>query len=352
MWQFVVGDQGRLDTELTAARNRKATFHLNGPAEASMSIDGRHEQAASITELVTDLHCLRDGLRLYRGRIGPTGDDLDPDQHETTIQTLDYRALLDRRILYDAQTFTGVDQAEILWALIAYTQALPGGDLAITRGSLPAGQPRDRTYDAGKRIGEAAQQLSEVLDGFEWEISPDLEANVWSQRGNDWGVVLDYGGLVSRVSRSVDTRDYANALRVSGDDELTAEVREATGLAARPEGRWDAQHGYTDISLQPTLSQRADWHLQTGQDLQPAYTVTFKPGAWEGPGHVWVGDTCRLIVRSGRIDVDVNLRVHTLSIDIDESGNETVGVTLGGPRPDFRRLLNSPARRLEDLERR
>jgi hypothetical protein len=82
------------------------------------------------------------------------------------------------------------------------------------------------------------------------------------------------------------------------------------------------------------------------------YTVRLKRGGWQGPDHIWLGDTVRLIIPSGRLDVDTTARVHEVAIDIDEDGGETVTLTLGGKRPDFRRWPSAIERRLKNLERR
>src|SRR5690606_9835308 len=88
-------------------------------------------------------------------------------------------------------------------------------------GTSPTGIDRDRTYEAGDSIGQRIQELSEVIDGFDWDISPvsasGLQLDVWHpMRGSDRGVVLIYGGLVAHVQREVNPSDYANALRYTG----------------------------------------------------------------------------------------------------------------------------------------
>lgn len=358
-WQFALGARVLDDPEEEAskARARRVRWRLTEPSEASFTIDGHDAQAELITELVTDLHVYRDGRRLYRGRVGPTQDVVDGRRHTVTVPTGDYRGVLRRRILYDTDqlAWTATDQAAIALGLIDQTQAHVGGDLGITAGlGASTGVARDRTYEPGKAVFEAVQQLSEVINGFDWDIDPDSRALdiYYPQRGENRGVVLDLGGLVTGFTRDVDPSTYANANRVNGDDTVTAEVREATDLATRPEGRWDAQHGYTTISEQATLDERANWQIEQDQLVVPTYTVRLKKGRWEGPDHVWLGDPCKLVLPSGRLAVDTVLRVYEIAVDIDDNGTETVDVTLGGPRPDPRRLATDQLVRLDQLERR
>lgn len=353
-WHITPGLSG--GRELTQARGRKLTARLRGFSEASFVIDGRHEEAAELDELVTDLKVRRNGKILYRGRLGATSDYVSAGGHQVDVATADYRALLRRRILYDADTleWLATDKATIAWELVQQVQAHTGGGLGITDGTSALGVVVDRTYEAGASIGEAIQELAEEGDGFDWDIDPATMAlKVWARRGRTAGVVLDLGGLVSTVRRNVDPSSYANAIRVNGDAALLdIATREAADLASRPEGRWDGQYGDTTIRDATTLAERADWRIGDAQVLQPAYTVTLRPGKWAGPDHIWLGDTCRLVVRSGRLNVNTTLRVFEVSVELDDDGGETVSLTLGAPMPDVRRTLAAQSLRLDQLERR
>lgn len=353
-WHITPGVSG--GRELTRARARRLTARLRAPSEASFVIDGSHEEAAELEELVTDLLIRRSGTVLYRGRMGSTGDTIDVQGHNVEVSTGDYRALLRRRILYDDDTlqWLATDKAAIAWALVQQTQARTGGDLGITNSTTSLATSVDRTYEAGASIGEAIQELAEEGDGFDWDINPGtLALETWAQRGRAGGVVLDLGGLVSSVRRNVDPSSYANAIRVNGDAALLdIATREAADLATRAEGRWDGQYGDTTIRDATTLGERADWRINDAQVLQPAYSVTLRPGKWQGPTHIWLGDTCRLVVRSGRLDVNTTLRVFEVAVELDDNGGETISLTLGAPMPDLRRSLAAQALRLDQLERR
>lgn len=370
-WQFVIGPaSGGHQLALTEAKSRQLVARLTSPSEASFTINGRRSQAGAIAELATDLHVLYsppDGptLILYRGRIAPTSDDLDDKSHTVQVSSLDYRDLLNRRLLYAASTlsWTATDQAEIAWQLLQQTQTLPGGNLGISKGiGNPSGVVRDRAYAAGDSIGQRIQELSELVDGFDWDLTPAspsaLSLDLWASRGADRGVVLEYGGLVTAVKREVRPSDYANAIRVTGDQASggtppTPQERTATDIATRAEGRWDNALTAPGITDTTALSQRADWLLADAQVVQPSYTLTLRRGAWQGPGHIWLGDTVRVVIKSGRLAVTgVPLRVQEIDIQIPEEGIETVQVTVGRPRVNYNRRPAEIFRRLRDVERR
>ena len=85
--------------------------------------------------------------------------------------------------------------------------------------------------------------------------------------------------------------------------------------------------------------------------LVPAYTLTLSAGRW-APADAWLGDTVRLIVKSGRLDVDTEARITAASITIDDNGRETVAPTAGLPPPDVGETLGRTDRRLSRLEAR
>lgn len=376
-WQLVIGPaSGGHELALTEATDRKYTARLGDNSDLSFSIDGRHPQAEGIAELSTDVHLLFTDTNgttiLDRCRIGQTGDDIDENSHKVTVTCLDYRAVLAARRLYsDATlTYTATDQAEIAWTLVEYTQGKTGGNLGIAKGwvgTLPTNVLRnDRTYEAGDSVGDRIKELAELIDGFDWDITPTsasgLRMDVWyPQRGSDRGVVLILGGLAQEVHREPSTAAYANALRytgAAGDDVTpgpTAVESEATDLAsadAFPEGRWDAAFGDDGLTTQAQLDERAAWQLEQSQVGAVAYTVKLQRGAWDGPDHIWLGDTVRLIIPSGRLAVDTAARVHEVAVDMDGNNGETVTLTLGGPRPDFTRWPSAIEKRLKNLERR
>lgn len=368
-WQLVAGPaSGGHELALTFARERKLTFRLGEPSEASFVIDGRHHQASALAELATDVHVIYQpptgpARILYRGRVGATRDSLDADSHAMSVATLDYRAVLERRILWsDSQlTWTATDQAAIARGLLAQTQTRPGGNLGISPGTNLTGVTRDRTYEAGDSIGERIQELSEVLDGFEWDVEPASASGLTlqifhPQRGLNRGVILEYGGLVSTVDRGVDPAGYANAIRVTGRQNdagiaPTPVELAASDIATVPQGRWDKAVG-EDIETQAALQDRAGWQLDQAQIIHPSYTLGLRPGGWRGPDHIWVGDTVRTVIYSGRLLVDANLRVFEISFDIPDTGDEQVSVTVGAPKPDIRRRGARVDRRLANLERR
>lgn len=317
--------------ELTKATGRTTTWRLDGPATAQFTIDGRADEAAGIVALATDLTCYRDGVKLFRGRIGPETDDIGPSTHRAQFAALDYRGMLGYRQTGAAgAAYAATAAGVIALNLVTTSQALSGGNWGITAGlGTATGTSRDRTIDPGKHVDESINEMGRLDLGYEWEIDAELALNLWHpQRGANNGVVLDYGGAISRINRQLDPKDFANSYLVTGSQGLTPVAAVTAGIGADARGRWETSAGYPTIVEQPTLNARGPWVLAQASTLRPTYTVTLAPGRWQGRSHIWLGDTVKLGARSGRLNIGDLFRVAEISVQPGDDGTETVSMGL------------------------
>jgi hypothetical protein len=357
-WQFLAYPAASASAlgELTELRDCVISWPLTEPAEASFVLDGRHELAALVDELVVDLVILRDGVPVFRGRIGATGDDIDEDEHRATFAAVDYRGLLtDTRILLTSQVFSAVAQGSIVRSLIALTQGQSGGALGISATSTTVpdtATARTITFDPGRTIGESINDLAKLDNGFDWWIGADRVAWLASPaRGTTRDLVLEYGSTVSKVRRTFDPTDFGNVIMATGADGVTPQVATAANIATRPEGRIERLESLPDITSTTVLSSLATKALAVRSTVLAAYTVTLKPGIW-APGDLSPGDTTLLVVRSGRLDVTISERVSLINVSIGEdAASETVEVTVGAIPASLIRDLRALTKRMTRVER-
>ncbi len=318
--------------ELTLARSRRLTVRLDGTPDAQFTLDATSDEAADIVALATDLVIYRNGVKQFRGRIAPEQGTLSPRSRLIQFSAIGYRGLLNTRLMRAATgggpalTFTGVDQAQIAWQLIDDAQDRPGGDWGITEGiGTTSGVLRDRTdWQPGKPIGDCVTELLNTDDGGDWEISPDLELNRWfPTRGENRGV-LDYGGVLAQVDRTLQPADFGNAGIITGSAETIPATFEIAGIGTDPRGRWEIAEAFPSVVLQSTLDDRAAWLAAESGILRPVHSVRFRPGRWEGPDAVWVGDVVTLAVNRGRFTVNLPHRVAELTFTLSDNGVETV----------------------------
>ena len=65
-----------------------------------------------------------------------------------------------------------------------------------------------------------------------------------------------------------------------------------------------------------------------------------------------MGDTVPLIIQSGRINVNSNVRVLGITFDVGDDGEEDISLTVGRPDITFSDLLIGPVRDVNALSRR
>jgi microcystin-dependent protein len=353
--RFIVLDSsGNTLGELASARSRTVQFAVDGAATATFTLPGTHPDAKLVAELASDLLVYRNGVKLFRGRVGTSSDTLTADTHTVAFSAVDYRGMLDRRILWSDSplSFRSVDQGQIAWAMIADTQRRPGGNFGIVQGAgTVTGVARDRDYTPGQKIGEAIAQLGEVIGGFDWEIDANLAFNVfYPQRGQATGIPLVYGQQISGATRQVTSTNFNTALRYQGDPAATTAV-EIADASFGPAGRWEAAVGNPDLKLQTSVLSTAQGDLAVSDQLVPNYQVDLLEGWWQ-PGNLWLGDTVSLYIRSGRLDVEgAAFRVAGINIGYSDDGGETITVDLGVLPASLTSRLGDYTSRLDVIER-
>lgn len=324
--------------ELRAAKSRKIKFKLDAPSTVDFSMNGKHQDATRITELVTDVIVSADGVDLIRARCGNSQDTVGDSGHGVTFNFQDYRAVLTRRRLRLADTlvYTTVDQSDIAWGLITTVQARTNGNYGITRGvGATTGVVRSFEFKPGQFIGKEIQAMSERASGFDWDVSPARVFNLYyPQRGANNGIAIEYGKAISSFSRNRTPTSFANDIILTGANTLTPLERTAANVTTAPEGRWDGTYSFPDISVQSTLEDRATGTIIETAKVNVVYSIELRSGFWKGLGHIGLGDTLLCTFKAGRVqDIGVLLRVLEIGLDIPDDagdrGGEVVRLGLG-----------------------
>lgn len=350
---FVVATTAGEELATLPASERKLVLRLVGSCDASFSMSGFAEEAGSIAELASDLivYWRRGGgqrVKLFRGRFGPSGDDVSEEDHRCQFSAVDYQGVIGRRIVHTAATqLFNADQSDIVWTLIDQAQddgIVPGSALGITRGVGQSTGVIRVAYEvpAGKWVGESVNTLAQLDGGFDLAISPDLALDIYfPSRGNPVEFVAMHGSTVRRVRRNVDTSKFATLVRQTGAAGVSPWTVTSADIATRPEGRWDLPVGDPDLANISAVVAAAGGALALADRLPPTYTATLRNGVWD-PTLLREGDTCPLVVKSGRLNLapdfqDPSTWLRVMQIDINESdeGEEVVDVTFGRPPLDL-----------------
>jgi hypothetical protein len=326
---------------------------------------GTAPDAAQVAELTTDVQVIYGGKLLYIGRVGACQDTVDSGGHVLSAAATDYRGVLGRRaIASDVPGGTlspsGVDQALIVWNLIAYTQGRAGGQLGIAKGvGQSTGKTRTMTFTLGDYIADDITTVAQLDGGFDWQVTPygraDLRLDIFTPvQGTDNGVVFTPGdGRVVSIVRTTDPSTFGNAIFETGQAPPSGSKPSVASVEQINPGeqRFDKVIG-SNITLTAALADDATAQLARAQVLVPAYVITLKPGSWGGPSDVWMGDLVTVVINSGRLTVNDQLRVMELAFTIDANGQETLALTVGIKLLDYNKQLPKILRRLRYLETR
>ena len=387
-----VGWQSTLISELPGAYGRQLVQAWNAPAQFTFTLPGRTAAALLVSELQTDVIAWRynaatgTDVPYFRGVVGQSEDQLTEQEHVVTFTCHDYAAMLARRYVTRALAYNNVDQDAVAADLLAkahtsllsgsLTNMLPGSWLPLTvqqvngDGSPRAamsGQLRIRNYAAQASYGELLAQLGAVQNGFDWDVVPqarygpgttgDYLRVFYPTQGVARGEPWEYGGAIATVTRSTNSADYGNYVRVVGNTAAATGIyseafnADANNVGVTPIGLWQAIDSAADVSLQATLDQQAAGDLNRSGVLVPSYSLGLRAGAYH-EGAVNIGDTVPLVIKSGRLNVNASVRVLGLTFDIGDDGQEDVKVTVGRPLTTLADMLAGTQADVNALARR
>jgi hypothetical protein len=239
------------------------------------------------------------------------------------------------------------------WMPLAGYYANGDGSNRGTSGSNGPWPPqRSRTYPGGTNIGTAIDELA-ALD-FDWDVVPGWRFAATSQVGDyadavrlfypAQGVtradpVLEYGGLVASLTRTLTSVGYSNYVRSVGNNQsggdvtapqLWAEAYNSDATSYPGVGTWMDAENFADVQIQQTLTENTQGVLRQLGTLTPSYTLKIRPGSYVD-GLFNMGDTLSLVIKSGRLNVNTPARIVGLAFIADVDGTETVEVTVGKP---------------------
>jgi hypothetical protein len=302
--------------------------------------------------------------------------------------------MLSRRILWGTQSVTNVDQDTLVANMVTWATSgaqSTGGTVFGAGAYLPltvypanpdgtsrgaSGNLVTRTYYGNQILDVALDELAKSIGGFDYDILPlggvgmgtaattdQLRIFYAGPTGPQQGVVrtspaLVYGSTVTKVQRQVTSADYGNYWRELGNngssDPATAQyVGEANNADALGQvvGLWASPDNQADVTLIPTLVQRAGGNLNRFGVLIPVYTLTLRPNFYYA-GLFNMGDTLPLVIMHGRLAVQSTVRVLGITYTIGDDGQEDVVLTVGRPDTTLVDVIGGVAADVDALARR
>jgi hypothetical protein len=346
-WSFLLADQfGSGLAELATGAGRSLTFTRNAYPEATVTLSHDDDAAskffAALSGGIPTLRAYRDGVLRFHGEFAPSTEDLEEDAHLSLLFRGPFARLIGYgqsrgRFTAASRIFTATDAGQIAKTLI---DEATGSGVATT-GTIQASKTRDRTYQYAN-IGEAITNLTRVLDGFDFEVTPIEytagkigQLTVYASQGSNLSstVRFQYGpqtlANVRSVSRQIEPP--INYARVLGANGLPAVKQDAGSIATY--GYWIVQESMSDVSEQTTIDDKAQALLRPNPIKVVAFSPdpTLAPAPWDD---YWLGDTVSFFGRRGAFSEDVTARINKITVVIDDEGNEAAQVEQPGTDGD------------------
>lgn len=363
-WTWVLADHAGVAIAELACR-RTQTYQRNAEPTASPVFSHDDEAALLLEEAlrngIPQLRVLRDG-ELWASTIltGLAEDAADGSTFAPVFKGP--LAILEHRFTDATVEFTDQDAGQIGWDLIAAAHA--ENPVPIREGAIAATKDRDRVYEH-KQVREAIVQLTEVLDGFDFEILPldptaaggmVGEFTVYAEQGQvREDVLFGYGPetLANVQSARRQTKPPINRVRVLGQDGAVAEQEDLASIDRY--GLYMVTVSATDVVETDTLNDRARDALRP----HPVRVIEFTPDPTLAPQpgtDYWLGDTVSFHARRGSFNDELQVRVNSIEISEDENGGETHTLTIEQSETrdgsGYHRPVKSLAPRLRSVEAR
>jgi hypothetical protein len=336
LWDFRTGQKEILPEAL----NRSYSYQLNRAGKASFSLPLTTERLERFPLYigVTRLLIYRASKLIWAGVIWEITEDAQDDEGTVNVQCTEiFHILSEKR--YTSNSYTSTDAGQIAWGLINTTQGLSGGNLGITQGTIEATQNRDRAY-LDEKIGEKIIQLTEVINGFDFLITPSIKNNtlgVFNVSAKIGATLtsfrLEYGeGLKNNIqswSRKRTLSDMFNSVIVEGeglgDARLTSTETDTALITAI--GLLEGRIQEKSVNQQTTLDTRADEFIRVRKTEQPLYDITVN-NAYDDFGKYDVGDIVPVRIKYGYIDINTTMRIYGIDVRISDAGEEVIKLTI------------------------
>jgi hypothetical protein len=334
-WSFLLADHaGNALAELSTATGRVLTFARNGVPEARMTISHDDDAAGLLLDALNNgiptLRAYRDGVLRFHGYLAPFSEELEEDAKLNLVFRGPFSRLLGDgtgRGRFVTASYSSLDAGQIAKQLIDAAQA--GGTAGVaTNGSIEATKTRDRTYE-NVNVGEAVVNLTNVLDGFDFEVVPIEFASgsigqfvVYASQGMVQPQArFEYGPDTMRNVRKVSRQMQppVNTARVFGNGSSVVRTDAASILAF---GVWEMQESLADVSELATLHDRAEAMLRPQWIRVVSFTPepVLAPAPWDD---YWLGDTVSFYGWRGAFEEATSSRISKITVVVDDEGNES-----------------------------
>lgn len=235
---------------------------------------------------------------------------------------------------YISAEYTNTPQQDIMWDVIARCNEKNGGDYGIRRGTHSGDTVyRDRSYER-KEVASLITQMSNVINGCDFEFTPDKLFNTYQTKGTYRpSVRAVYPGNIQSFNFTRTLDKVANY--VYGIGSGTGE--EAVQSQAEDPNSEDYLYRREKISIwnsvtdQTTIDEHTDSVLHAGSEIIELPNITMRDNAFD-MSELDVGDTIKVELGgfASISHVSGDYRITGIVCDVDDNDSESVTLDFDG----------------------
>lgn len=347
--------------EFTQYANASYTKKLNAAGSGAITVSLDDPIASLIDPLDTVLAFERNGTIKWSGPI-ITREDSVPTR-SVAVQAVGFFDVLIKRVFrQDRTVFTNIDAGQIASAIVAEANAQSDTGIRVT--SVETTSNRTRTFKRYSSMGQAITELSQVENGFDFEVVGQ-SMRIYAQQGVDRSitaaagvdrVVLGFQAATQNIAsftKRIETANFTNRINVVtvGSTEIV-EDSESVALYGLYETTEDLRDVSSDIGRAYAAAEIAvrGMPMETIDVTLISVDEDERSPRFDGSSqfdthYFGLGDKVRVIVQDPGLPlIDATFRVFGATLQLDQNGAERVtGLQLAAPlrtnittaRPEF-----------------
>ena len=235
---------------------------------------------------------------------------------------------------YITASYTDTPQQDIMWDVISRCNEKNGGDYGIRRG-IHSGDTvyRDRSYER-KEVASLITQMSNVINGCDFEFTPDKLFNTYQTKGTYRpSVRLTYPGNIQafNFTRTLDkVANYVYGIGSgTGDEAVQSQAEDVNSedyLYRREKiSIWNS------VTDQDTLNEHTDSVLHAGSQIIELPNITLRDNELD-MSEIETGDTVKVILGgfASISHVSGDYRITSITCNVDDNDSEEVTLSFDG----------------------
>src|SRR5580765_3055871 len=330
-YRFVVTDLNDVELAEVPAQNPTWSDVLNESGACSFAMPARHPLCNRTLFALNKagLHIYYDQALIWGGHLYNAQGNAEGD---VRFGFSSYFERVKRRYVDVSQRWTNTDISDIAWGLISFTQGKTNGNLGMnwSRGaSVTTGSFKDAAYPFWERksIGDAIIDLSELSNGFDFDVTPFKVFRVYyPSRGSVLTIPMEYGKNIQTFALTEDGTDTANTYSAigAGDGKNTCIAVAGAPTQQAAYGLLEDSESFSDITHFSPLQDAATEGLRAEKDPRIQPSVTLWPTPEPLPTQFNVGDRLPVICNDGYYNFNQTLRIISKVVAMSNEGRAAI----------------------------